>query len=701
MRRFRLAAGLSQELLAERARISHETIGALERGVRGAPQRETLALLVEGLGLTGAALDEFEAAAAASRRVGRPRIGVLPPEPAAPVTPAAPAAATTSTTPTATKAHVPNNLTHAVNSFLGRDRELDEIRQHLLSRRVVTLLGAGGSGKTRLALEVARAQLGAETFPGGLWFVDLAPLADPDLVAPTIARLLRVAGAPDQSPLETLVEAIGDLRLLLILDNCEHLIGSCANVAKRLTSAGDGVRILVTSREALDVDGELRYQIDPLPVPIFNAEEAGAESLEQWRASPAVRLFLDRAEEADPRDFPAAASDDVSAVARICTHLDGLPLALELAAARTQDLSLREIADGLDARFSLLVRGRRAAEPRHQTLRGLFDWSYALLGEREQRLFRRLAIFAGPWTSQAAVAICAGPEPSDEAAIRDGIATLVSKSLLVVERRGREPARYRLLESTRAYARALLEESGEREALAQRHADYYREGLRRAEALWRANSGGAAIDAFDPLLAEFHEVEAAVGWALGERHDPSLGGDLVAVLLDVWLQCCLGTGAANDIVYLLDVLQPSDVMKAARAPEALVAPPRTVDPGAGWLASFETRRSYTAGDVIFRKGDDAGELLFIESGVVSLDEIGVTAGQNELLGEFAFFSPLKQRTATATCATGVRVRAIDRQRMLQLYEHDGAFRVHVTSVLTRRLIEDLERVRSAGMAASR
>jgi hypothetical protein len=270
-----------------------------------------------------------------------------------------------------------------------------------------------------------------------------------------------------------------------------------------------------------------------------------------------------------------------------------------------------------------------------------------------------------------------------------------------VERRGREPARYRLLESTRAYARALLEESGEREALAQRHAHYYRDGLRRAETLWHANSGAAAVDAFGTLLAEFHEVEAAVGWALGERHDPSLGGDLVGVLVEVWLQCCLGTGASNDVVYLLDVLQPSDVVKAARAPEALAAPAQPVDPGVGWLASFETRRSYRAGDVIFHKGDDADELLFIVSGVVRLDEIGVTAGQNELLGEIAFFSPLKQRTATATCATDVRVRAIDRQQMLQLYEQDAAFRVHVTSVLTRRLIEDLERVRSAGVAASR
>jgi len=690
LRRFRFAAGLSQELLAERARISPETIGSLERGARSAPQRETLALLIEGLVLNAAQRDELEAAAAASRRVGRPRIGAPGHEAAG------------QTTVSGTQAEVPNNLPHAVNSFVGRERELGEVQRQLLSRRVVTLLGAGGSGKTRLALQIGRAQLGGNAFPEGIWLIDLAPLTDSVLVTATIARLLQVATVPDQSPLDSLALAMHDMRLLLILDNCEHLIEACASVVQRVTAACDGARFLVTSREALDLDGELRYQIDPLPLPAFDVDGSDAQALDDWRMSPAVRLFLDRAEEADPRDFPAAAVRDPSAVARICAHLDGLPLALELAAARTRDLSLREIEDGLEGRLALLGRGRRVAAPRHQTLRGMFDWSYALLTQRDQLLFRRLAIFAGPWTTQAAVAICTDADSLGEDAVRDGVATLVSKSLLVVERRERESARYRMLESTREYARYLLDESGESGALAERHAQYYRSSLQRARALWLANSGVAAADAFDTLLAEFHEVEAALGWAIREQHDPSLGGDLVSVLIDVWLQCCLRAHATtressmppeHGIVDLLGVLKPSD-LKTVQPSNSVPARARTVDPLTDWLASFKTRRSYRAGDVIFRNGDSADELLYILSGVVSLDEIGAYAREHELLGEIAFFSPLKQRTATATCATDVNVLAIDRRKMLDLYEHNVGFRLLVVQVVTSRLIADLERLRS-------
>jgi len=692
LRRFRYAAGLSQELLAERARLSPETIGALERGVRSAPQRETLALLAEGLTLSEAQRDEFETAAAGSRKVGRPRAGALDAD-----------VVTEPSARPAAKQTAPNNLPHAINSFHGRERELVEVRQLLQSRRVVTLLGAGGSGKTRLANQVARA-FGGDAFPEGIWFVDLAPLADPGLVTPTIARLLRVPAPPDQSPLETLSLALRDLRLLLIMDNCEHLLEACASVVRGLTSACDGVTVLATSREALDLDGEVRYQIDPLPLPALDIDDPGAQSLDHWRASPAVRLFLDRAEEADPRGFPAAAAGDPSAVAHICAHLDGLPLALELAAARTQDLSLREIADGLDSRFALLVRGRRAAAPRHQTLRGMLDWSYGLLTEREQQLFRRLAVFAGTWTVQAAIAICADGEALDEAAVRDGVALLFSKSLLAVERREREPARYRMLESTRAYARALLEESGERESVAQRHARYFRSALGRAEASWRANSNVAVTGAFDALLADFHEVEAALRWAIGEQQDLVLGGELIGVVLDVWVRYCLGTGPAEEeaavplehgIVHLLSVLKPSEVITAAPAPDADAARTQTVDPRTSWLGSFVTSRSYRAGDVIFHKRDVADELFYIRSGVVSLNEIGVDVGQHELLGEIALFSSQRQRTATATCATDVAVLAIDRRAMLDLYERDVAFRMHVIGVLTSRLIADLERVRNS------
>ncbi len=710
LREFRYASGLSQELLAERARISHETIGALERGVRTAPQRETLALLIEGLRLTGAQRQRFEEAAAASRRVGRPRVRVF----------GADSAQALSANPVR-GGPVPNNLPRAVNSFRGRERELAELQQQLQTRRLITLHGAGGSGKTRLALEVARAQLANAGFSDGIWFVDLASLIDRDLVPATIARVLRVGAEPGRLPSQALVQALLERRLLLILDNCEHLLEMCACVVQDLLSACDSVNILATSREALEVDGELRYQVDPLPMP---AVESGgpAGSPARWAESPAFRLFLDRAEEADPRDFPAAAAGDPSTVARICAQLDGLPLALELAAARTQDLSLREIADGVESRFSLLVRGRRAAAPRHQTLRGMLDWSYDLLTERDRSLFRRLAAFTGTWTTAAAVAVCSDTEadgPAPEArltpeAVRDGVATLISKSLLVVERREREPVRYRFLESTREYARVLLEESGERAVLARRHALYYLDFLRRAGAVWRADGGVTAAESFDKLLAEFHQVEAAAGWAVGEQRDLSVGADLVAVLIDVWVQCSLeidlrsggsGSEAAADrepdpivplergIISLLSVLEPSDVLKTEREPGPARRPTLTVDPSASWVAAFPTRHSYRAGDVLFRKGDDARELLYILSGTVVLEEIAVSVGPHELLGEIAFFSPLKRRTASATCATDVSVLSIALEQMVDLYMQNATFRSHVIRVLTSRLIHDIERVR--------
>jgi hypothetical protein len=276
--------------------------------------------------------------------------------------------------------------------------------------------------------------------------------------------------------------------------------------------------------------------------------------------------------------------------------------------------------------------------------------------------------------------------------------------LLAVERREREPARYRMLESTRAYARALLEESGERESVAQRHARYFRSALGRAEASWRANSNVAVTGAFDALLADFHEVEAALRWAIGEQQDLVLGGELIGVVLDVWVRYCLGTGPAEEeaavplehgIVHLLSVLKPSEVITAAPAPDADAARTQTVDPRTSWLGSFVTSRSYRAGDVIFHKRDVADELFYIRSGVVSLNEIGVDVGQHELLGEIALFSSQRQRTATATCATDVAVLAIDRRAMLDLYERDVAFRMHVIGVLTSRLIADLERVRNS------
>jgi predicted ATPase len=238
-----------------------------------------------------------------------------------------------------------------------------------------------------------------------------------------------------------------DQQLLLILDSCEHVLEPAARIAQRLAQACASVRVLVTSREALEIDGELVYHVDPLALPPAGLRRVEPpRSLDELRESPAVRLFLDRANDADPHFFLAAAAKDPEAVAEICERLDGLPLTLELAAARVRDLTLREICGALDSRFSLLAHGRRTAQRRHRTLRAMLDWSYTLLSEGEQRVFRRLGVFAGSWTMDAAVAVCGeGPEVT-----RDGVATLVSKSLVSVVHGVAGPRRYRLLESLRA-----------------------------------------------------------------------------------------------------------------------------------------------------------------------------------------------------------------------------------------------------------
>jgi transcriptional regulator with XRE-family HTH domain len=343
LRGLRLAAGLSQEALAERARLSIDAISALERGTRKAPQRETLRLLGDGLNLSPGDRTRFEAAAAAARPPGQPRMRVESAKPNAPAK-----------LPLREIRVAPrHNVPHAVSSFHGRERELAELGELLRRRRLITLCGPGGVGKTRLALEAAHAALNESpaAFPDGVWFVDLAPLSDPALIAAGVARVLGVRESAGNQLADTLVEALRGKRLLLVLDNCEHLTDASAELAERLLQGCAGLTLLATSREALEIDGELFYRVDPLPLPAPSA----LPSLDDLRSSPAVRLFLDRAGDADPQDFAAAADDDPLTIARLCIRLDGIPLALELAAPRVRGSSLRELLAGLDARFQFSV----------------------------------------------------------------------------------------------------------------------------------------------------------------------------------------------------------------------------------------------------------------------------------------------------------------------------------------------------------
>lgn len=336
-----------------------------------------------------------------------------------------------------------NNLPQEVSSFVGREGELAAIRAALGQSRLVTLTGAGGCGKTRLALHVA-----AELLDGagaGVWFVDLAPVSDPELVVTSVATAVGVREEPGRPLLETLVAALQPLSILVLLDNCEHLVEACAKVTDALLRGCAEVAILATSRESLGVDGEVTYRVPSLSVPSVGPLSADPAELAGYEA---VQLFIDRA--GAHRSGFTLTPDNAAAVASICRRLDGIPLALELAAARTSSLSVAEIERRLDHRFGLLTVGRRAALPRQQTLGALVDWSYDLLNLAERSVLCQVAVFAGGWYLPAAEAIC---ELDDElfVTIADVLTSLVEKSLVHVESAA-DAVRYRLLETVRHYA---------------------------------------------------------------------------------------------------------------------------------------------------------------------------------------------------------------------------------------------------------
>ncbi|MCA1553708.1 MAG: adenylate/guanylate cyclase domain-containing protein, partial [Chloroflexi bacterium] len=311
---------------------------------------------------------------------------------------------------------VPNNLPIQVTSFVGRERELTEAKRLLATTRLLTLSGTGGMGKTRLAIQVATHML--DMFNDGVWFIELAPLTDPALVPMAVASALGVRGEPDRTLMATLLDWLRRKQLLFILDNCEHLVEACAHFADAVLHASPETRVLATSREALGIAGESVYRIPSLETPNPNlvlpvpsaVEGSGAEgepiSLEALGQYAAVRLFVERATQA--RATFSLTPANARAVVEICFRLDGIPLAIELAAARVKALRVEQIAAHLDDRFRLLTSGSRTALPRQQTLRALIDWSYGLLIEPERVLLRRLSVFAGGWTLEEVEAVCSG-----------------------------------------------------------------------------------------------------------------------------------------------------------------------------------------------------------------------------------------------------------------------------------------------------
>jgi predicted ATPase len=341
------------------------------------------------------------------------------------------------------------------------------------AHRLVTLTGAGGIGKTRLALEAARTLL--PDLADGVFAAELAPLADSDLIPATIAAAVGLELAGAASP-ESVAHALSDRRILLVLDNCEHVIDAATTIAEALLRANPALRLIATSREPFRTEGEWVYPVPPLGIPAEQPEDDD----DPLRYG-AVQLFLERARSADPRF--ALDRRQAAMAAAICRRLDGIPLALELAAARVAALGIEEIAMHLDDRFELLTGGRRTALPRHRTLRHALDWSFDLLPELERVLLRRLSVFAGRFTLEAVRAVGADAElaPCD---LVEGLTNLIAKSLLLVEVED-TVARYRLLETTRIYALEKLGESGERGRLLRRHAEHYQDLFGRAESEWK------------------------------------------------------------------------------------------------------------------------------------------------------------------------------------------------------------------------
>ena len=462
-----------------------------------------------------------------------------------------------------------------LTSFVGRETDLAELGRLLAAGavRLVTLVGTGGVGKTRLAIETAAGL--RDRFADGLVFVELAPLAEGALVQRSVAHAVGVPGVPHRPVFEGLIAALRRQHLLLLLDNCEHVLDACASLTESLLRACPRLSVLATSREPLGITGEVAWRVPSLGTPSDRQAVTAADA----SRFEAMRLFLDRAGAAEP----SFQLDDrnAAAVARICRALDGIPLALELAAPRLRVLSPDELAAGLRDRLGVLTGGGRAVVPRHQTLRATVEWSHELLPELERALFRRLAVFAGGWTLDAAVAVCGG-ERLATGGILDLLTRLVDQSLVVATPQGEE-TRYHLLETIRQYARERLQEDDEEDAIEAAHAGYYLRLAERAEPELEREDQAAWLHR---LEAEHDNLRAALGW-LTTRGRPAEGLRMAVALWRFWRV-------------------RGHMREGRQRIEALLALPQEAVPPA-----LRARALYVAGAMAVRLGDDdaAGRLL--------------------------------------------------------------------------------------------
>ena len=416
---------------------------------------------------------------------------------------------------------MPNNLPGELTSFVGRRVELAEIGEPLRRARLLTLTGSGGCGKTRLALQAASNAI--DDYPDGVWWVELARVEDAALLPAAVIGALGLREVPGRALLDTLVTHLRARRALVALDNCEHLLSACAQLAEVLLRGCPPLRILATSRAPLGVPGEITWRVPLMSLPA----RPELVPIEVLRQSDAVSLFIDRAMQVRP-DFVITAAN-APAIAQICSDLDGIPLAIELAAARVRMMAPEQIARALSDRFHLLTGGARTVTPRHRTLEASIEWSHELLGEGERALLRRLSVFAGGWTLEAAEQVCSGAG-IDRYGVLDALTGLVDKSLVTADDHGPQ-ARYRLLETVRQYATTRLADAGEVQALRERHLAYY---LALVEAAAPQVLGAGRDDPVLPMLvAELPNLRAALEWA--EVTDPDAGLRLVDALSLFWL----------------------------------------------------------------------------------------------------------------------------------------------------------------------
>ncbi len=413
-----------------------------------------------------------------------------------------------------------NNLPQQLTSFIGREREINEIDLLLGTTRILSLTGTGGAGKTRLSLKVAARAL--ERYPDGVWFVGLATLTNPALVPQAVATALEVREEPGRELTPTLAEYIKPRKILLVLDNCEHMVLPCLLLADALLHACRDLTILATSREALNIEGEIAWQVPPLSLP-DPREHVPVEHLSRYEA---IQLFVERAVRI--RSNFALTSENGHAVAELCRQLDGLPLAIELAAARVRAMSVKEIVERLDWRFKLLTHNVHDSEPRQQTLKALIDWSYDLLGEGEKTLLRRLSVFVGSFTLDAVIAVCG--EGWEEIEVLDLLGGLAEKSLIVVDEHQGE-ARYRLLETIRQYALNRLKEAEEAALLSDKHRDWYVGFAERAQ---EGLSGEGSRVWLDRLEREHDNIRAALEWSATHDGDAEAALRLVGAVWRFW-----------------------------------------------------------------------------------------------------------------------------------------------------------------------